>query len=309
MSNDKLRIFVSWSEERGKIAAESISSWLSRLFQTAQVFYSPEGIGAGEIWFDTLMDNLNTNSIGVIVLTPESKDSCWIHFECGALAKSLGSRSKIRICPVLFNLEEEDIRPPLSQYNMIRPDRDGFLKLAKCINDCSPNPIDEPAFNDTFDVWWEKISEIEQKVGDHQVKSGRDRSTRDMFSEILGLLRAIAAKDKHPTSFAGTKDSPAGRFFSQSYYPPSYFGQYYGPTVGSGILTEGDGGDAPSQEKVAAVYDHLMKGLLPSMGELQEKVEGMVNEYINDAMSDASKKKGAGQSEEESGQAGEKPNN
>jgi len=109
-----VKIFISWSGPRSKAVAELLHFWIQCVLQTARPWISSQDIDRGSLWFSEIGDQLQDTNVGVICLTQENKERPWILFEAGALTKGL---TKSRVCPLLIDLEKNDVRDPLGQFN------------------------------------------------------------------------------------------------------------------------------------------------------------------------------------------------
>lgn len=74
-------VFLSWSGERSRALGEIFNTWLSNVFPTLDIYYSPEKIQAGEKWRDSVGEGLRENYIGLFFLVEENLTSEWINFE------------------------------------------------------------------------------------------------------------------------------------------------------------------------------------------------------------------------------------
>ena len=92
-----VKVFISWSGERSKKAAQALGRALDEVHEDIHVWTSDKDIPQGSIWPKEVMDNLYDSDIGVICLTEENMLSPWINFEAGVLYR--GSKSK-KIHPV-----------------------------------------------------------------------------------------------------------------------------------------------------------------------------------------------------------------
>ena len=115
-------VFISWSGERSKDLAHALRRWLKYVVQAAEPWMSEEDIGVGHRWNNEVSSQLETTDFGVLCVTPENADSTWLHFEAGALAKSLKSS---RVVPVLLGMSKTDLRLPLSQFQSCEANRNG----------------------------------------------------------------------------------------------------------------------------------------------------------------------------------------
>jgi hypothetical protein len=111
-----MKVFISWSGERGKAFAEMLYSWLPSVLQAAKPFFSPDDIVKGARWANEVGAELDASQVGIIVATRESLSSPWVMFEAGALSKNLG---KSKVVPILVDVNPEDVRGPLAQFQCV----------------------------------------------------------------------------------------------------------------------------------------------------------------------------------------------
>ncbi len=126
-----MKVFISWSEERGRVVAEGLQSWLGDVLHRVDPWVSSKDIDPGIRWNVELAQQLQETRFGIICLTPESVNKPWILFEAGALAKTL---DKARVCPYLVDMDHADLKAPLDQFEAVRADKLGTLRLLRSIN-------------------------------------------------------------------------------------------------------------------------------------------------------------------------------
>src|SRR5258705_7407622 len=110
-------------------------------------------IDRGARWSSDIAIELADTSFGVLCLTPENLNAPWIHFEAGALSKTL---DKSFVCPYLFELEPADLKGPLIQFNAAKADEEDTLKLVLTINQAQETPLPERTVEESFEAWWPK---------------------------------------------------------------------------------------------------------------------------------------------------------
>lgn len=96
-----MKVFISWSGERGKAIAEIVYAWLPSVIQAVKPFFSPDDIAKGARWSSEVGSELEACQVGIVIVTRESLTSPWIMFEAGALSKNVG---KSRVVPILVDL-------------------------------------------------------------------------------------------------------------------------------------------------------------------------------------------------------------
>lgn len=127
-----MHLFISWSGERSKKAAEGLRSLLEDTFHLpdGKVFMSSY-IYPGENWAQRIGAELEQSDFGVLCLTQDNFQSPWLLFEAGAIAKKVGSA---RLVPYLIDqLPPGAERSPLVQFQHVRADREGTYQLVKAI--------------------------------------------------------------------------------------------------------------------------------------------------------------------------------
>lgn len=184
-----MKVFISWSGELSKAIAESIKKWLPCIIQSADVFFSPDDIEKGENWDTKITKELLECKYGIVCLTEENVSAPWIHFEAGALAKTLDSR----VATLMINVSPTEIKGPLSRYQATKLERDDFFQLINNINSQSDNPIKPEVLKTLFDSLWENIyKEFDSLISKFQkTSSGKKRAinNNEALEEILLLLR------------------------------------------------------------------------------------------------------------------------
>lgn len=185
-----MRVFVSWSGELSKQIAEALKKWIPCIIQSVEVFYSAEDIEKGESWDSKISAELSKCNYGIICLTEENKMAPWIHFEAGALTKSLDSRATT----LLININPSDIKGPLARYQSTFLDKKNFEQLIHEINkNCDP-VIPKETLNITFNAMWDSLKkDIDLALSSQKVTSRSAIKKEEMpnapLEEILQLLR------------------------------------------------------------------------------------------------------------------------
>lgn len=184
-----MKVFVSWSGELSKQIAQMLKIWLPRLIQSLDVFYSPDDIEKGDNWDSKISQELSTCKYGIVCLTAENITAPWIHFEAGALAKTLDAR----VSTLMININPSDIKGPLSRYQATRFEKDDFSQLIESINKALETPLDNTVLFPLLDALWPTISaEFEKAVSNCVIsppKVSKKESIDAPLEEILQLLR------------------------------------------------------------------------------------------------------------------------
>ena len=180
-------VFISWSGERSRAAAEALRGWLPKIINAIKPWLSSEDIDKGARWGTDVASRLESAKAGIICLTQSNLHSDWVLFEAGALSKTLKNTF---VCPFLIGLQPSDIKPPLAQFQATRATKDDVLKLLKTLNSAlGDTALAEAHIEEAFEVWWPKL-ELQLKsipVDDSKITS--PRPDRELLEEILSLVR------------------------------------------------------------------------------------------------------------------------
>jgi hypothetical protein len=185
-----MKIFLSWSGDVSRQVAKALHHWLPRMLHKVEPYMSEEDTGKGVRWSTDLAGQLDETQFGIICLTPDNLQAPWIHFEAGALSKSI---DKSRVVPFLFGVGAADVTGPLVQFQGTKCEPDDMLRLIKGINTaCGDHAIAEKVVEDTFSWGWPSLKEALEKISalPGQLEPGAGRSAEDLLREILDLTRA-----------------------------------------------------------------------------------------------------------------------
>jgi hypothetical protein len=150
-----MKVFLSWSGERSKRLASALADWLPRVIQELDPWMSDRSISAGKSWHEELEQALNSCDCAIICVTPENTTSPWLLFEAGALSRAY--RNAIAI-PLYYGLSPAEATGPLSQRQGVPSSQDGLYSLVKSLNARASRPLPTPALDQSFAVWWPKLS-------------------------------------------------------------------------------------------------------------------------------------------------------
>lgn len=183
-----MKIFVSWSGEMSKQVAQVLKTWLPRLIQAVEVFFSPEDIEKGENWDSKITQELASCNYGIICLTSENKVAPWIHFEAGAIAKTLESR----VSTLLVDIKPSDIKGPLSRFQATKAEKKDFSQLILDINKNIESPLDRERIEPLFEALWPKIHDELTAIKNVVATPEEEEVKNDLsepIEEMLQLLR------------------------------------------------------------------------------------------------------------------------
>lgn len=184
-----MKVFISWSGDRGKQIGEAFRTWLPDVIQSIEPFYSPD-IEKGQRWSSEIEQNLKESKVGIICVTPESMISPWLMFESGAISNAKLSR----VCPLLFQVEPAQLQGPLSQFQATPYSKEEVWKLIGSINDLSDTPLNEAQLNRTFERCWPEFDKsINTALSNNPEAQKPEKRTQDeLIEEILSTVRTLA---------------------------------------------------------------------------------------------------------------------
>ena len=193
-----MKVFISWSGERGKTIATGLRGWLADMMHKVDPWLSSEDIDPGTRWNAELAKQLEDTHFGVICLTPESACAPWVLFEAGALAKTLGSG---HVCPYLFQLDPVELQQPLGQFDAVPATKTGTLKLIRGINHAleKEGPLPDDRLLRCFERWWPDLESILDSVP----QSLPQTEGFSVGAEGLGLERVFRSRSDALGYFAG----------------------------------------------------------------------------------------------------------
>lgn len=154
-----MRVFLSWSGDSSRQAALVLRDWIPKVIQSVAPWMSFEDIGKGKRWGGELARELDESRFGIICLTPDNLHSAWIHFEAGAVAKSIaGSLEQGRVTPLLLGVQPSAMPGPLAHFQATTFDSADFYRLMTDLNGATESPLSERLLSESFDMWWPSLN-------------------------------------------------------------------------------------------------------------------------------------------------------
>ena len=156
-------VFISWSGDLSLRVAITLKEWLQNFAPDTDIFVSTEDIAKGQRWSSELADRLETSSHGIICLTPENVDASWMHFEAGALSKSL---EHTRVVPFLFGTKLADISEgPLGQFQCAEYTEADIKRMVKSLLTSAGNGVlADKQVDILFSALWPQLEEELDKL-------------------------------------------------------------------------------------------------------------------------------------------------
>jgi hypothetical protein len=144
-----MKVFVSWSGERGRYVAAALCELLRRVLPASNPWMST-GLSRGSNWSVELLDALREAQACLICATADSLESTWLPFEAGMLHAAAHE-------PLLARCVCFDVLPralegsPLAMIPARRFTRAGLLELLCELNASLPEPAPEAGLEAAFE--------------------------------------------------------------------------------------------------------------------------------------------------------------
>jgi hypothetical protein len=189
-------VFLSWSGERSLYVAKYFRDWLPKVLYRSKPWLSDVDIDKGTMGLDEIRKALAGMRVGVFFLTPENRDSSWISYEAGSLAKELSDKN--RVCTYLLaGLQVQHISGPLGMFQRTKPEESDTRKLIHTINKAiGDEVVPESHLDIIFDRLWPELKIQIEALPPSEELSKPLPSIDDMIAEILELNRAAANSRK-----------------------------------------------------------------------------------------------------------------
>jgi DNA-binding protein Fis len=182
-----MNVFISWSGERSRAVAEALHKWLPKVVNAIKPWLSSADMDKGVRWSADVALRLEEAHAGIICLTPTNLHSDWILFEAGALSKTVENAF---VCPFLIGVEPSDLKPPLSQFQCTRAEKEDVLKLLTTLNSAlEDDALPETHIQEVFEVWWPKLDTQLKMLPSEEATRKQHRTDRELLEEVLSLVR------------------------------------------------------------------------------------------------------------------------
>lgn len=206
-----MKVFLCWSGTRSKGVANALYEWLPRVIQALDPWISVD-IDKGARWSVEVQEHLDNSPVGIVCLTRENIASKWLHFEAGALARSL---NKTPVCTLLLpGLQPGEVPSPLSLFQHTTTSKTDIQKLVLVLNSAVAKLKEKflaaRALDDAFERNW---PDLEQKL--RRLAAARSRPTvpvsglGDLADEMSHQLSRAGVRFDAPTVASGASLSEA----------------------------------------------------------------------------------------------------
>ena len=195
-----MKIFISQSGSLSKEVAIFLREELTNIIpDLATPFVSDKDIQKGKLWRDELNKELIGTEVGIICLTKQNINSPWIHYEAGAISKSV-NQLESSVWTLLIGLSPNEVVGPLSDFQHTKFIKEDFFMLIESIyakHKKTETAISKDKVKSLFERSWDPI---QQKITLALEKNEKQEPTIDyaenrqhVFEELLLLTRSIAS--------------------------------------------------------------------------------------------------------------------
>jgi len=170
---------------------------------------SATDISKGTEWQSALGEQLEACQIGIVFLTRDNRESRWLHYEAGALSKTL--RQGGRVSSILLDgLEATDVEQPLSKFQNTQPIKSDIENLIVDLGKIVDPGLAKEHLLATFESTWSLIEGVLQPVAGHPAAKVLSE-TEKKLNEILELTQDVhRILSRPPDWYATTVAGPNG---------------------------------------------------------------------------------------------------
>lgn len=180
-----MRVFISWSGDASHRLALALRDLIRGTVPAAEPWVSSEDIEPGSRWSRVLAAQLEASSFGLVCVVPANLEAPWIHFEAGAIAKSV---SEGRLIPVLCGVSPRALPGPLAQFQAIDCSQAGLHKLVGQLNANVPDPDPETELRLRLDAILSSFEKTTAGIASLPTPSPKGPETGSQLTIDMGYL-------------------------------------------------------------------------------------------------------------------------
>jgi hypothetical protein len=186
-------VFISWSGEQSRVAAQALKDWLPMVINAVEPWMSDADIDKGSRGLSEISNALGVIKFGIVCLTPDNQDSRWLNYEAGSLSKTIDGKTRLWTY-LLAGLTPERVIGPLGMFQHTRADKEDTRKLVHSINQAvSAEPIPEARLDSVFEGLWPNLEKRLLAIP-AAGNSAKKRPTDEMVAELLDLVRSDVSR-------------------------------------------------------------------------------------------------------------------
>jgi hypothetical protein len=185
-----VKLFISWSQPRGRLVAEALRDWLPDVIQNVKPWMSAVDTERGARWRNSIAKELNDADVGIICLTPENQEAPWLLFEAGALSKK---QEEARVYTYLFDMD--GVRDPLAQFQHTMANEIGTKDLARSINKLMGDKgLESGRLEKALDRLWPELDRRLHEIPPTNEPRPPEPDASEMLREVLNYVRELARR-------------------------------------------------------------------------------------------------------------------
>jgi hypothetical protein len=159
---------------------------------------SDQSIDKGTVGIDEIAKALDGIKLGIVCLTPENLESRWIHYEAGALAKSVDPATRLWTY-LIGGLENTQIQPPLGRFQSTKAEKEDTRTLVHSVNKAvSLEPVPAHRIDTLFDSLWPDFERELRAASKESSPKAEPPNVTQMISEILAWTRGQSRREVYP---------------------------------------------------------------------------------------------------------------
>jgi hypothetical protein len=182
----KTSVFLAWSGSVSQKMAGLLKDYLPLFVRNIAIFMS-EDITKGKRWHTEIANALGSTKFGILCLTHENLASEWIHFEAGALSKTIDDST--HVCPLLLDVKMSELKEPLASFHATLFDKEEFKKLVKALAQACGDSLEEGQFNTLMEALWPKIDQsiksLKDELAEIRKKIGKPEDAKPKVDSLL----------------------------------------------------------------------------------------------------------------------------
>jgi hypothetical protein len=187
-----MRVFLAWSGRQSGAITIALRDWLPRVIEWLDPCRPEDDLRNGARWSDKAAEIRDSCLFGLVCLTRENLDDPWLLFEAGALSHSM---QRGRVAAFLVGLNATEVSGPLSQFPMMRFEKEGVERLLHAMNEISEtSKLDYLRLSERFEQLWPQlenaIKDIAGEVSGPRTDEQGAGSARVLLDEIQDLAKA-----------------------------------------------------------------------------------------------------------------------
>ena len=182
----KTSVFLAWSGPVSQKMAGLLKDYLPLFVRNIDIFVS-EDITKGKRWHSEIASALDSTKFGILCLTPENLSSEWIHFEAGALSKTIDEST--HVCPLLLDVKKSELQEPLASFHATLFDEKEFKELVNDLAKACGDSLEEGQVTTLMEALWPKINgyinDLKVELAEARQKSGEPEATKPKIDPLL----------------------------------------------------------------------------------------------------------------------------